>query len=57
MEALYTQAIADLFQCPKDVADVVQMMKLREIYRHLLHAGQTTEQAADSISDIVMKFY
>ncbi len=57
MEALYTQAIADLFQCPRDLTEVVHMMKLREIYRHLLHAGQTTEQVADNISDIVMKFY
>ena len=57
MEALYTRAIAELFQCPDDLADVVKMMKLREIYRHLLHAGQTTEQVADNISDIVMKFY
>jgi hypothetical protein len=57
MEALYTRALADLFNSPTDLSDVVDMLKLREIYRHLLHAMQSTERAANSISDIVMKFY
>ena len=57
IEALYTQALAALFDSPTDLDDVIEMLKLREIYRHLFHAGQSIEQAADSISDIVMKFY
>ncbi len=57
METLYAEAIADLFKKPSDLEDVVEMMKLREIYRHMLHAVQSAEDAANIISDIVVKFY
>lgn len=57
METLYAEAIADLFKKPSDLQDVVNMMKLREIYRHMLHAVQASEDAANIISDIVVKFY
>lgn len=57
MEALYTHALGDLFNTPRDLNEVVEMLKLREIYRHLLHAMQSTERAANGISDVVMKFY
>ncbi|MCB9452277.1 MAG: DUF47 family protein [Anaerolineaceae bacterium] len=57
METLYAEAIANLFKKPSDLQDVVQMMKLREIYRHLFHAVQAAEDAANIISDIVVKFY
>ena len=55
MEALYTRALGDLFSPPEDLNSVVEMLKLREIYRQLFHAVQSTERAANSISDIVMK--
>ncbi|MCB9456023.1 MAG: DUF47 family protein [Anaerolineaceae bacterium] len=57
MEILYAEAIAELFKKPSDLQDVVNMMKLREIYRHMLHAVQAAEDAANIISDIVVKFY
>lgn len=57
MEELYSTAIADLFKNPEDLKDVVNMMKLREIYRHMLYAVRSTEQAGNIISDIVIKFY
>lgn len=57
MEELYATAIADLFKNPEDLKDVVNMMKLREIYRHMLYAVRSTEQASNIISDIVIKFY
>src|SRR5690554_4721906 len=38
METLYATALADLFKKPKDLDNVVNMLKLREIYRHLFHA-------------------
>lgn len=57
MEALYTRALGDLFDTPGDLSAVVDMLKLREIYRHLFHAMQSIESAANRISDIVMKFY
>ena len=57
METLYAEAIADLFKKPSKLQDVVEMMKLREIYRHMLHAVQSAEDAANIISDIIVKFY
>ena len=57
METLYAEAIADLFKKPDELNDVVEMLKLREIYRHMLHAVESAETAANIISDIVVKFY
>lgn len=57
MEELYANAIAELFQNPEDLKDVVNMLKLWEIYRHMLLAVRSAEQAGNIISDIVMKFY
>jgi predicted phosphate transport protein (TIGR00153 family) len=57
METLYAEAIADLFKKPSDLQDVVDMMKLREIYRRMLHAVQSAEDAANIIGDIIVKFY
>lgn len=57
MEALYAEALAQLFKEPAKLNDVVNMLKLREIYRHMFHAVGSTEQAANIISDIIVKFY
>ena len=57
MEELYANAIADLFKNPENLKDVVNMLKLREIYRHMLYAVRSAEQAGNIISDIVIKFY
>ena len=55
VEAVYREAIADLFRGPKDVKHVSEMLKVREIYRHLSNAADREDQAANVISDIVMK--
>jgi uncharacterized protein len=57
METLYAEALAKLFEEPRNLKDVVTMLKLREIYRHMFHAVGSAEQAANIIGDIVMKFY
>jgi uncharacterized protein len=57
METLYAEALASLFSEPRNIKDVVNMLKLREIYRHMYHALGSAEQAANIINDIVMKFY
>src|SRR5690606_1630278 len=57
MERLYAEALAALFKEPEKLADVVTMLKLREIYRHMFHAVGSTEQAANIINDIVVKFF
>ncbi len=54
-ESLYREAIVELFQQPKTVEDVMWMLKKREIYRHLSNAADRGDEAANIISDIVVK--
>jgi uncharacterized protein Yka (UPF0111/DUF47 family) len=54
METLYAEALAALFKGPKNLDEVVTMLKLREIYRHMFHAVGSAEQAAYIIGDIVV---
>jgi uncharacterized protein len=55
VESVYREAIADLFKGPEDVHHVVEMLKLREVYRHLSNAADRGDEAANIIADIVMK--
>ncbi len=55
IETVYREAVADLFTMPRDVDHVVEMLKLREIYRHLSNAADQGDQAANVIGDIVVK--
>ena len=55
VEQVYREAVADLFNQPQDVAHIVAMLKLREIYRHLSNAADRGDEAANTISDIVVK--
>jgi len=55
MESVYREALAALFQGPQDVEHVVEMLKLREIYRHLSNAADRGDEAANVISDAVVK--
>ena len=48
MEALYTRAVADLFDGAADLAQVMDILKLREVYRHLLHAARSVGAQARS---------
>ncbi len=54
-EGIYREAINELFQQPKTVEDVMTMLKKREIYRHLSNAADRGDEAANIISDIVVK--
>lgn len=55
VESVYREAVANLFNAPRDVDHVVEMLKLREIYRHLSNAADRGDQAANVIGDIVVK--
>lgn len=56
VEAVYREAIADLFRGrKKDMRQVTDILKVREIYRHLSNAADREDQAANVIADIVMK--
>jgi hypothetical protein len=55
VEGVYREAIADLFSGPEDVHHVVEMLKLREVYRHLSNAADRGDEAGNIIADIVVK--
>lgn len=55
VENVYREAIADLFSGPEDVHHIVEMLKMREVYRHLSNAADRGDQAANVIADIVVK--
>jgi predicted phosphate transport protein (TIGR00153 family) len=56
VEQVYREAIADLFRDPEDLEEVMDILKLREIYRHLSNAADRGDQAANVIGDIVVKW-
>ena len=55
VEAVYREAIADLFDSADNVEHVVEMLKKREVYRHLSNAADRGDEAANVISDVVVK--
>lgn len=55
VEHVYREAIAALFRGPEDIHQVMQMLKLRETYRHLSNAADRGDEAANIIGDIVVK--
>ncbi len=54
-ESVYRSAVADLFKDIKTVEDIVEILKMREIYRHLSNAADRGDEAANIIGDIVVK--
>jgi len=55
VERVYREALAALFEGPAEPEHIVEMLKLREIYRHLSNAADRGDEAANIISDIVVK--
>ena len=55
VEAVYREALADLFSGPEDLHHVVEMLKLREVYRHLSNAADRGDEAANIIADVIVK--
>ncbi|MCM2277915.1 MAG: DUF47 family protein [Oligoflexia bacterium] len=55
IEKAYRKAIAELFSGPAEPREIVKMLKLREIYRHVSNAGDRADEAANVITDIVVK--
>ncbi|MDH5508074.1 MAG: DUF47 family protein [Anaerolineae bacterium] len=56
VEHVYREALAKLFDKPEDLDGVMEILKLREIYRHLSNAADRGDQAANVIGDIVVKW-
>ncbi len=55
VEEVYREALADLFSGAEDISNVIKMLKLREVYRHLSNASDRGDEAANVIADIVVK--
>jgi predicted phosphate transport protein (TIGR00153 family) len=55
VESVYREAIAALFEGAAEPQHIVEMLKLREIYRHLSNAADRGDEAANIISDVVVK--
>ena len=55
VERVYREAIADLFDQPEDIEHIMEILKLREVYRHLSNAADRGDEAANHVSDIVVK--
>jgi len=55
METVYREALADLFSGADSLEKIVQILKLREIYRHMSNAADRGDEAANVIGDIVVK--
>jgi hypothetical protein len=55
VESVYREAIAALFEGPADPEHIVEMLKLREIYRHLSNAADRGDEAANIINNVVVK--
>jgi predicted phosphate transport protein (TIGR00153 family) len=55
IESVYREALADMFKDTDDVKGVIKAMKMREVYRHLSNAADRGDEAANLITDIVVK--
>lgn len=56
VEDAYRRNLAHLFQGPENIQHVMDMLKMREVLRHLSNAADQGDKAADIIMDIVVKW-
>jgi predicted phosphate transport protein (TIGR00153 family) len=55
VEDVYREALADLFSGLEDIGQVAEMLKMREVCRHLSNAADRGDEAANVIANIVLK--
>ena len=55
VEELYRKALSELFKGANEVSEVLDILKMREIYRHLSNAADRIDEAANVLSDIAVK--
>ncbi len=55
VEREYRHAIANLFSGPEDVHQLFQLLRMREVYRHVSNAADQADQAANVIGSVIMK--
>lgn len=56
VEDAYRRNLAELFHGPEDIHQVMDILKMREVLRHLSNAADQGDKAADIIMDIVVKW-
>ncbi len=56
VENAYRIQLAALFDGPEDAADIMNMLKTREVLRHMSNASDMGDRAADIILDIGIKW-
>lgn len=55
VERVYREAIADIFSGPEDVHHVFEVLKRREVLRHLSNAADRVDEAGNLLGNIVVK--
>ena len=55
VEKTYRQAIHELFSGPEDVHHVIEMLRRREVYRHVSNAADRADEAANLIGSVIVK--
>jgi len=56
VENAYRHSLAELFNGPESLEQVLQILKMREVLRHLSNAADQGDIAANVIMDIVVKW-
>jgi len=56
VEDSYRVSLAELFKGPQDIHQVMEILKTREVLRHLSNAADQGDIAADTVMDIVVKW-
>jgi predicted phosphate transport protein (TIGR00153 family) len=57
VETTYRESLAEMFSGPDKVSYLMEMMKAREVLRHMSNASDQGDRAADVILDIGIKWY
>jgi len=55
VEKAYRQAVGELFTGPEDVHHVIEMLRRREVYRHVSNAADRADEAANLIGSVIVK--
>jgi predicted phosphate transport protein (TIGR00153 family) len=55
VELTYHKALSKLFTGARNISEVLYILKLREIYRHLSNAADRVDSAGNALSDIAVK--
>ncbi len=55
IEREYRKALAEIFTGPEDIHHLMEMLRKREVYRHISNAADQADQAANVIGEVVVK--